>query len=401
MHVPPQFDSIFAFCVDSKYYNISYNKDGKMVQTGDAPSDYMTSQIGNASTAWIAKAAQGSAPLFAYIGTHAPHVPATVSDWYMHAPLPATVAPRTPNWNLDSPTKAFPVSGQPDMTTNGLAEASDEHFQRRLRSLMSVDDIVTAVVAELSAAGPGVLANTYLVFTSDHGYNLGTFRLPAEKFHVYENDIRVPLIIAGPGVPANTTNHGLVANIDLGETVLDLAGLSGRRNADGKSYKALLLGAGSKPMSESLYGALRAAPSAEVTAALLDSPPAAAPVAGWRESILIEYWSMGYVERGPCSNFSAPCQKHGEVEALLDAPGNTYVAVRVRNATTSGLYAEFRTRASPAFPSATNWTECYDLAADPFQIDNLAPTGARPGVLADYAAQLWAVANCTGAAACP
>jgi N-acetylglucosamine-6-sulfatase len=397
VHLPPQFDNIFAFCVDSKYYNISYNQDGVMIKTGDAPTDYMTSQIGNSSLSWIKKAAAGAAttPFFAYIGTHAPHVPATVSDWYMHAPLPATQAPRVPNWNLASPTKHFPVNAQPDMTSNGMAEASDEHFQRRLRSLMSVDDIVQAVYEALSAQG--VLDNTYILFTSDHGYNLGTFRLPVEKFHVYENDVRVPLIIRGPGVPANASNHGMVANIDLGETILDLAGLSGRADADGRSFKSLLMGLGSVPIAPALYSALGAPPSAEASTVLIDAGLSPAAIPGWREEIMIEFWSMGYVERGPCTNFSGVCPD--SLEALVDAPGNTYVALRTRNTTHNTVYAEFRNRVDSPFPAETNWTELYDMGAgDTWQINNLWPSGVPSPVLGRYAQALWAVANCSSTA---
>lgn len=396
VHLPPQFSNIFAFCIDSQYYNITYNQDGKMVATGDQPSDYMTSQIGNQSIAWIAQAAASGQPFFAYIGTHAPHVPATVSDWYMHTPLPAYQAPRTPNWNLDSPTKHFPISGLDDMTSNGLDAASDDHFQRRLRSLLSVDDIVEAVINTLTAAQ--ALDDTYIFFTSDHGYNLGTFRLPAEKFHIYENDIRVPLVIRGPGVPANMTNHGFVANIDLGQTILDLAGLPGRAIADGRSYKSLLMGQGSQSIDPALYTALAAPPGVDSTEVLLDSAPAAAPIPGWREQILVEYWSMGYVERGPCANFSRPCP--GGVQALLDAPGNTYVALRTRNATHNTMYAEFRNRNISDYAAATNWTELYDMSVDPYQILNMWPSYAPNGLLQAYSTAVWAVANCTTASSC-
>ena len=87
---------------------------------------------------------------------------------------------------------------------------------------------------------------------------------------------------------------------------------------------------------------------------------------------------------------------------LLDAPSNTYSGLRIRNATHDWTYAEFRGHGGPAFPivpSATNWTELYDNAADEFQLVNLAPT-APPSLLASLHDELWAVATCSGAA-CP
>ena len=55
-------------------------------------------------------------------------------------------------------------------------------------------------------------------------YNLGTFRISVEKFHHLENDLRVPFLVHGPGVAPNSTSDALVNNVDLGATILDLAG---------------------------------------------------------------------------------------------------------------------------------------------------------------------------------
>ena len=47
------------------------------------------------------------------------------------------------------------------------------------------------------------------------GYHLGQFNQQGEKRQPYDEDIRVPFIVRGPGVPANKTTKALALNIDL------------------------------------------------------------------------------------------------------------------------------------------------------------------------------------------
>lgn len=77
----------------------------------------------------------------------------------------------------------------------------------------------------------GFLENTVIVFTSDHGDNLGDFGI-WDKRHFYEQCVGVPLICAGPGIEAGDRRSGsriskaLVSHLDLYPTVLDIAGVS-------------------------------------------------------------------------------------------------------------------------------------------------------------------------------
>jgi arylsulfatase A-like enzyme len=92
-------------------------------------------------------------------------------------------------------------------------------------------------------------------------------------------DIRIPLIIRGPNITAGSVADNMVANIDLGTTILDLAGLA-PIPTDGRSLRPILA-------------------------------PESGPVEGvdlaWRDRLVVEYYSMGYILRGSCSNFSGPC----------------------------------------------------------------------------------------------
>lgn len=63
---------------------------------------------------------------------------------------------------------------------------------------------------------------------------------------------------------------------------------------------------------------------------------------------------------------------HVVVAASLTSPSqNTWSALRIVNATADLAYIEFRPHASPLARASTNWTELYDLRADPWQAVNL------------------------------
>src|ERR671933_823260 len=83
------------------------------------------------------------------------------------------------------------------------------------------------------------LDNTYLILTSDNGYHLGEHRLGAGKMTAYEEDMRVPLAISGPGVASGGVKH-LVLNTDLAPTIADLAGVTPGLTPNGRSLAPLL-----------------------------------------------------------------------------------------------------------------------------------------------------------------
>jgi arylsulfatase A-like enzyme len=108
----------------------------------------------------------------------------------------------------------------------------DKHYRRRVESLQTVDDIVEGVVHRLKEAGK--LDDTYIIYTSDNGFHLGHHRLFAGKKFAFEEDINVPLVIRGPGVPKGLTTDIVSAHIDLAPTIFRIAGIEQRKEFDGK-----------------------------------------------------------------------------------------------------------------------------------------------------------------------
>ena len=78
------------------------------------------------------------------------------------------------------------------------------------------------VLTSLEAAGQG--RNTIVVYLSDHGLGLGSHGLLGKQ-NLYEPSVRVPLILAGPGIPHGLRHDGLVYAFDLYATLCDLARL--------------------------------------------------------------------------------------------------------------------------------------------------------------------------------
>jgi len=367
-YVPKGWTEFFSLNNECQYFENTFNCDGKTCAYGRAPADYMTSVIGNRSIDFLKRVAGGPAPFLAYIAPHSSHMPATPAPWYANASIPHAGAPRTPAFGASGAGKHW-VTAELAPLTPAIVDGIDAIARDRARSLLSVDDIVAAGFDTLRAAG--ALDNTHVLFTSDHGYDLGTFRLSVEKFHSLENVIRVPFFWRGPGVPANSTSEAIVSQVDIGATLLELAGVAGPPT-DGRSF-----------------------------ARALTAPAGGPPPPGWRDAMLVEYgsWGTGYIVRGPCSDGCGVCPD-GAMNQLLDAPSNTWSAIRVRNASMNALYAEYRPGPdAPVAPSSSNFTEYYDLAADPYQLVNLAPK-LPPATRAALSAQLFRYASCVGAE-CP
>eukprot|EP01051_Picozoa_sp_SAG22_P001741 SAG22_NODE_72_length_22344_cov_95.586559_8_plen_259_part_00 len=166
--LPPGLDRSFVMCTHT-FFNCSWVDDAKLTQTGDVPADYTTSVMGNKSVAWIRQVVEGKPehpPFYAWIGPHAPHLPSTPAPWYEDHPIGLLKAPReewSPPYNYSGKDHHPLVAGQPILDTADAA-GIDEEYSKRMRSLLSVDDLVVAVHQTLESLGEW--NRTYMVFSS-------------------------------------------------------------------------------------------------------------------------------------------------------------------------------------------------------------------------------------------
>ncbi len=200
----------------------------------------------------ITRSSKDGTPFFLYLAPYAPHSPATpapsdekiITDtsWLTSHPLPKSASFNEADIS-DKPTW---LRNYGDNLLDGgdIADITDM-YHKRIISMYAVEDMLAHLIETLDKNGQ--LENTYIVFMSDNGYHLGQHRLEAGKLTEFDTDLRIPLIIRGPKVPAGSKSTQLTANVDIAPTFLSLANLAIPKSVDGRSFKETLLGGTSAP----------------------------------------------------------------------------------------------------------------------------------------------------------
>jgi N-acetylglucosamine-6-sulfatase len=247
--VPPGFDDWNGMVDPStyKYYGYTVDENGLL---STHPGVYSTDFITGRANELIAAAAPGRRPWFMSVAWLAPHAggPRDPDDPPgIATPSPAlkyrnafalSPLPRPASFNeADMSDKPLALQGLPRIGAVRAARIQED-YQQRLESLLSVDDAVASIVAELRSVGE--LDNTLILFTSDNGFFHGEHRVPSGKLLVYEPSIRVPLLMRGPGIPRGRTLNQLVSNADLAPTILAAAHATPGRAQDGRSLLDLV-----------------------------------------------------------------------------------------------------------------------------------------------------------------
>lgn len=111
--------------------------------------------------------------------------------------------------------------------------------KRYLANLKLVDDSIGKLVAAIERLG--IADRTILIISADHGEGLGEHNTPHHCYTIYEELVRVPLLIRGPGVKPRKIGAP-VSVIDLGATVLDIFGLPTPGRVMGESLLGFLRG---------------------------------------------------------------------------------------------------------------------------------------------------------------
>ncbi len=341
-YVPPGWDEWYAKPGRFEYYDYELNENGELVSYGSEEEDYLTDVLSGHATDFVSRAISEDQPFFAYVAPTSPHSPATPAERHEGA-FAEEEAPRSPSFGEDdiSDKPAWIQELEPVSEQEG--SRIDDRYRQRQESMLAVDEMVGSLVEELEAAGE--LENTYVVFTSDNGFHLGTHRLRHGKKTPYEESARVPLLVRGPGVPAGATVEDLVLNNDFAPTFAELAGLEGFE-ADGRSLVPLLRG---------------------------EEPPS------WRSAVLLEAFLDG-----------RSASEEGDAETD-DAEGTGEGTRTDRTA-----FGSVRTETHKYVEHDNGEKELYDLANDPYELENVYET-ADPSLIEDLKERLDALRDCAGA----
>lgn len=334
--VPPGWSEWYVGGNAHVSYDYVLNENGRLVEYGDAPGDYLNDVLTDKAVGVIGRAAAAGEPFFVYVLPYVPHSPAVAAPRHVGMFADAKL-PRTPSFDeADMSDKPAIMRRLPRIDAARFASMQDE-YRRRLASLLAVDDMVGEIVAALEETG--TLDETYFIYTSDNGFHMGEHRMNAGKVSPYEEDIRVPMAIRGPGVAKGTRVDALAVNIDLAPTIAAIAGVEAPDFVDGRSFLPLLA-------------------------------DARAP---WRRSFLIER------------------RVHDDtLWRLAEASGATKQEVAA-----SARFEGLRTAGWSYVEYATGERELYDLVADPFQLVNVADS-VPPESLAALSARLADLAACAG-----
>jgi arylsulfatase A-like enzyme len=134
--------------------------------------------------------------------------------------------------------------------------AYQEAVKGYYRLITGIDRAVAQIRKALEAQG--LAENTVIVYTSDNGYFLGERGL-ADKWYMFEESIRVPMIVYDPRLPAaqrGKQRDEMALNIDVAPTLLNLAGVSVPSAMQGRSLLPLIRGANVQWRDEWYYSHL-------------------------------------------------------------------------------------------------------------------------------------------------
>ncbi len=215
-------------CKDPHYSNELEYTNADHIKAGVHSTDLISS----AALEYLDRREEGT-PFFMYLSFLAPHDPRTMPEEFlnMYDPdgieLPGNFMPEHPFDNgemsvRDEKLEAFPRT----------EEAIRKHTAEYYAMITHVDARIGGIIGKLKEQGE--YENTVIVFAGDNGLAVGRHGLMGKQ-SVYDHSVHVPLIFAGPGVPAGEKRSAFAYLLDIFPTLCGLTGTEIPATVEGKS----------------------------------------------------------------------------------------------------------------------------------------------------------------------
>lgn len=182
-------------------------------------------------------------PFWMGVGFYRPHVPQFApKKWFDMYPLDSLQLPTTITDDLgDVSSYGIDLTRLKHVSPTHEWVTENEEWKPLVQSYLAcvsfVDEQVGRVLDALDNGDYG--KNTYIVLFSDHGFHIGEKERHAKR-SLWEDGTRVPLIIAGPGIPKGIVSNKPVQLLDIYPTLLELANLESDSKHEGNSLVTLL-----------------------------------------------------------------------------------------------------------------------------------------------------------------
>ena len=190
-------------------------------------------------------------PFFLYVGFTSPHDPRQAPKEFVDRypagkiAVPANYLPEHPFDQGDAKVRDELLAPFPR-----TREAVQLHRSEYYAHVTYLDHQVGRILDALEASGKA--ANTYIIFTADHGLAVGQHGLMGKQ-NMYDHSTRITLIVAGPGIRKNRRVNAMVYQHSVFATTCDLAGIPVPNTVEFPSLKRHLHSATATPKNESVF----------------------------------------------------------------------------------------------------------------------------------------------------
>ena len=184
------------------------------------------------------KTQDGRKPFFSYLAFDGPHDPHIVPDDYpvqydvASIPLPPNFLPQHPFDNGEMVIRDEQLMKWP------RPEADVKTMLAEYYRYISFLDLQVGRVLDAVDASP-YAANTIIVYAADSGVARGSHGLIGKQ-NLYEHSMRVPLIVAGPGIAADKRSDALCYLFDVMPTLGKLCGVTAPKDSQGREFSEVL-----------------------------------------------------------------------------------------------------------------------------------------------------------------